>query len=113
MGAGKEVQINIEEKAVTVRDFGRGIPLGKVIECVSQINTSPRILTILRDSRRITSISRGSLPVWRPNEMLWADGSMLLNLTIKIRIHSMVRCGRSESKLVFSSEAFWTVSFSG
>src|SRR5258707_14707291 len=39
MGAGKEIQINIDEKAVTVRDFGRGIPLGKVVECVSQINT--------------------------------------------------------------------------
>ena len=42
MGAGKEIQINIEEKAVTVRDFGRGIPLGKVIECVSQINTGAK-----------------------------------------------------------------------
>src|SRR5450755_2651834 len=42
MGAGKEVQVNIEEKAVTVRDFGRGIPLGKVVECVSQINTGAK-----------------------------------------------------------------------
>src|SRR5712664_4084602 len=42
MGAGKEVQISIEEKAVTVRDFGRGIPLGKVVECVSQINTGAK-----------------------------------------------------------------------
>src|SRR5678815_182876 len=42
MGAGKEVQVTIEEKAVTVRDFGRGIPLGKVIECVSQINTGAK-----------------------------------------------------------------------
>src|SRR5215467_3676051 len=42
MGAGKEIQIKIEEKAVTVRDFGRGIPLGKVIDCVSQINTGAK-----------------------------------------------------------------------
>src|SRR5580704_1107630 len=42
MGAGKEVQVNIDDKAVTVRDFGRGIPLGKVIECVSQINTGAK-----------------------------------------------------------------------
>src|SRR5205809_2445309 len=42
MGAGKEVQISIEDKAVTVRDFGRGIPLGKVIDCVSQINTGAK-----------------------------------------------------------------------
>ena len=42
MGAGKEVQISIEDKAVTVRDFGRGIPLGKVVECVSQINTGAK-----------------------------------------------------------------------
>src|SRR4051812_6112439 len=42
MGAGKEVQISIEDKAVTVRDFGRGIPLGKVVDCVSQINTGAK-----------------------------------------------------------------------
>src|SRR6266705_1384449 len=42
MGAGKEVQVIIEDKAVTVRDFGRGIPLGKVVECVSQINTGAK-----------------------------------------------------------------------
>src|SRR3954463_16308310 len=39
MGYGKEVQIKIENATVTVRDFGRGIPLGKVIDCVSKINT--------------------------------------------------------------------------
>ncbi|SPE57007.1 DNA topoisomerase 4 subunit B [Verrucomicrobia bacterium] len=42
MGAGKEVQITIQDSAVTVRDFGRGIPLGKVIDCVSQINTGAK-----------------------------------------------------------------------
>ncbi len=42
MGAGKEVQISIDGKIVTVRDFGRGIPLGKVVECVSQINTGAK-----------------------------------------------------------------------
>ena len=42
MGAGKEVQVGIQDKSVTVRDFGRGIPLGKVVECVSQINTGAK-----------------------------------------------------------------------
>src|SRR5439155_19012830 len=42
MGHGKEVQIAIEQGAVTVRDFGRGIPLGKVIDCVSKINTGAK-----------------------------------------------------------------------
>jgi DNA gyrase subunit B/topoisomerase-4 subunit B len=42
MGAGKEIQLTIEEKAVSVRDFGRGIPLGKVVDCVSQINTGAK-----------------------------------------------------------------------
>jgi DNA gyrase subunit B/topoisomerase-4 subunit B len=42
MGAGKEIQITIQDKVVTVRDFGRGIPLGKVIDCVSQINTGAK-----------------------------------------------------------------------
>src|SRR4051794_40576310 len=42
MGAGKEVRIEIQDKSVTIRDFGRGIPLGKVVECVSQINTGAK-----------------------------------------------------------------------
>ena len=42
MGYGKEVQINIEGGAVSVRDFGRGIPLGKVVDCVSKINTGAK-----------------------------------------------------------------------
>src|ERR1035437_1275674 len=42
MGHGKEVQIGIEEQSVTVRDFGRGIPLGKVVDCVSKINTGAK-----------------------------------------------------------------------
>lgn len=39
MGAGKRIDITVESGQVTVRDFGRGIPLGKVIDCVSKINT--------------------------------------------------------------------------
>lgn len=39
MGAGKTIEIGIRGRKVTVRDFGRGIPLGKVIDCVSKINT--------------------------------------------------------------------------
>src|SRR5258708_11964507 len=42
MGFGKEVQIAIQERAVSVRDFGRGIPLGKVVDCVSKINTGAK-----------------------------------------------------------------------
>src|SRR5436305_9451005 len=42
MGYGKEVHIKIENANVSVRDFGRGIPLGKVIDCVSKINTGAK-----------------------------------------------------------------------
>ncbi len=42
MGHGREVQIIIADKSVAVRDFGRGIPLGKVIDCVSKINTGAK-----------------------------------------------------------------------
>lgn len=42
MGHGKEVQISIQDGIVSVRDFGRGIPLGKVVECVSKINTGAK-----------------------------------------------------------------------
>ena len=39
MGFGKEIDVEIKDGAVHIRDYGRGIPLGKVVECVSQINT--------------------------------------------------------------------------
>ena len=39
MGAGKTIEIRIKDKEVKVRDFGRGIPLGKVVDVVSKMNT--------------------------------------------------------------------------
>ena len=46
MGAGKRINIEIEDNGLTrVRDFGRGIPLGKIIECVSVINTGAKYNT--------------------------------------------------------------------
>ena len=42
MGCGQRVAVTREGMRVTVRDFGRGIPLGKVVECVSRINTGAK-----------------------------------------------------------------------
>ena len=42
MGHGREVQIKLDGARLAIRDYGRGIPLGKVIECVSQINTGAK-----------------------------------------------------------------------
>src|SRR3954462_618287 len=42
MGYGKIVELTIAEKSVTVRDYGRGIPLGKVVDVVSKINTGAK-----------------------------------------------------------------------
>ena len=39
MGHGKTIEIRVSDHKVTVRDYGRGIPLGKVVDCVSKINT--------------------------------------------------------------------------
>ena len=39
MGFGKNIELAIEDGKVRIRDYGRGIPLGKVIDCVSKINT--------------------------------------------------------------------------
>jgi topoisomerase-4 subunit B len=39
MGAGKTIEVTIRDKTVNVRDYGRGIPLGKVIDVVSKMNT--------------------------------------------------------------------------
>jgi len=42
MGYGKQVDVSIEGKTVSVRDYGRGIPLGKVVDVVSKINTGAK-----------------------------------------------------------------------
>ncbi|HEY4876868.1 MAG TPA: DNA topoisomerase IV subunit B [Puia sp.] len=42
MGYGKQVDISIDKKTVVVRDYGRGIPLGKVVDAVSKINTGAK-----------------------------------------------------------------------
>ena len=39
MGAGKTIEISVKDKTVTIRDYGRGIPLGKVVDVVSKMNT--------------------------------------------------------------------------
>jgi len=42
MGFGKNIELVIKNKSVTIRDFGRGIPLGKVVDVVSKINTGAK-----------------------------------------------------------------------
>jgi topoisomerase-4 subunit B len=42
MGYGKHVDVTIKDKSITVRDYGRGIPLGKVVDVVSKINTGAK-----------------------------------------------------------------------
>lgn len=42
MGYGKQVDITVEQKTVNIRDYGRGIPLGKVVDVVSKINTGAK-----------------------------------------------------------------------
>lgn len=42
MGNGKVIEVSIEDREVCVRDFGRGIPLGKVVDAVSKMNTGAK-----------------------------------------------------------------------
>jgi topoisomerase-4 subunit B len=42
MGHGKRIEVELRERTVRVRDYGRGIPLGKVLDCVSVINTGAK-----------------------------------------------------------------------
>ncbi|OQA82252.1 MAG: DNA gyrase subunit B [Lentisphaerae bacterium ADurb.Bin242] len=45
MGYGKRIDVSISDNELAVRDYGRGIPLGKLVECVSQINTGAKYNT--------------------------------------------------------------------
>ncbi len=42
MGAGKKIEVELTDRTVRVRDYGRGIPLGKLVDCVSIINTGAK-----------------------------------------------------------------------
>ena len=42
MGNGKTIEVNVKNNKLSVRDYGRGIPLGKVVDCVSKINTGAK-----------------------------------------------------------------------
>ena len=42
MGYGDKIIVEIKDKTIAVRDFGRGIPLGKLVDCVSTINTGAK-----------------------------------------------------------------------
>ena len=42
MGNGKTIEVVVKNNKISVRDYGRGIPLGKVIDCVSKINTGAK-----------------------------------------------------------------------
>ena len=42
MGYGNKIDIKLEDKTLSIRDYGRGIPLGKVVDCVSIINTGAK-----------------------------------------------------------------------
>src|SRR5215218_3244201 len=42
MGYGKTIEVTIEGKSVNIRDYGRGIPLSKVVDVVSKINTGAK-----------------------------------------------------------------------
>src|SRR6476646_1163763 len=42
MGYGKTIEVSIDNTSVTIRDYGRGIPLGKIVDVVSKINTGAK-----------------------------------------------------------------------
>ena len=42
MGHGKRIEINVSNNRVIVRDYGRGIPLGKLVDCITKINTGAK-----------------------------------------------------------------------
>ena len=42
MGFGKTIEVNVNEHRVTIRDYGRGIPLGKVVDVASKMNTGAK-----------------------------------------------------------------------
>ena len=57
MGNGRKIEITINNGMVDVRDYGRGIPLGKVVECVSKINTGGKYNAIKVNDKGIYNLN--------------------------------------------------------
>jgi topoisomerase-4 subunit B len=70
MGAGKTIQVTIQGQTVNVRDYGRGIPLGKVIDVVSKMNTGGKYDSLaFKKSVGLNgvgtkAVNAGNFPVW-------------------------------------------------
>lgn len=57
MGHGKLIEIALEGRRLRVRDYGRGIPLGKVKDCAAKINTAPNTTPRLSRNRSVSTAS--------------------------------------------------------
>ena len=44
MGHGKTIEVKLDGDTISVRDYGRGIPLGKLMDCAAKINTGAKII---------------------------------------------------------------------
>ena len=66
MGFGQRIEVTIKEKTVTIRDFGRGMPLGKVNDCVSKINTGAKYDSkVFKKAVGLNGVgSMIGLPIW-------------------------------------------------
>jgi topoisomerase-4 subunit B len=91
MGYGKNIDVSLTDRKVTIRDFGRGIPLGKVVEVVSKINTGgkydsaafqksvglngvgTKAVNALSDYFRVQSVRDGKTKVAEFNKGILAD----------------------------------------
>ena len=59
MGCGRRIDVTLRENFVKIRDYGRGIPLEKLVDCVSQINTGAKYNSDVSEPRRSTRSPNG------------------------------------------------------
>ena len=81
MGYGKQVEISIQGKQVTIRDYGRGIPLGKIVDVVSKINTGAKY-----DSKAFQkSVAWQAPQITKAGKAALSPGDLKLRIAIKYR----------------------------
>ena len=54
MGHGKTIEVKLDGDTISVRDYGRGIPLGKLMDCAAKINTGQNMIRKLFKSRLVS-----------------------------------------------------------
>ena len=114
MGAGKRIEITRDGDRVRIRDFGRGIPLGKVVDCVSKINTGGKYSDdVFQFSVGLNGVGTKAVNALSASFEVcsWRDGKYLRADFVQGRIGKQKKALMPKPKMELKSALFQTRKF--